>query len=232
MNQNPKENTTKDQAKETVETTGRSVEEAIEVGLIQLDASRDDVEVEILELGKTGFLGFGSLEAKVRVSRLSENGANRLGKQILDSILKYLDVEADTTIVTNKEKNSNIPIIEINGIDSGLLIGRHGTTLRSLQFVVNAILNRKQDARVLIDVEGYRQRRIRILENLATIVANRVASSNRPITMDPMPSNERRIIHLTLANHKMVTTSSIGSDQDRKVVVTPSINQRRTDNRR
>ena len=98
VKQNPKMN----QNEETVETTGRSVEEAIEVGLIQLDASRNEVEVEILDLGKTGFLGFGSAEAKVRVSRLSENASKRKGKQRLDNILKMLEVEADTTVISNR----------------------------------------------------------------------------------------------------------------------------------
>ncbi len=228
MKQNPKMN----QNRETVETTGRSVEEAIEVGLIQLDASRNEVEVEILDLGKTGFLGFGSAEAKVRVSRLSENASNRKGKQILDNILKMLEVEADTTVISNRNNGPDSSLIEINGEDSGLLIGRHGTTLRSLQFIVNAIISRSEGDRILIDVEEYRQRRNRILENLATRVASRVANSGRPITLEPMPANERRIIHLTLANHGKVSTSSTGINQERKVVITPTSNQRSSGNQR
>jgi spoIIIJ-associated protein len=217
---------------ETIETSGRSVEEAIEVGLILLDASRDQVQIEILDSGKVGFLGFRAIESKVRISRILKNDVTLMGKQIIEKLLDYLEVEADISISTIKEKDSNTPIIEISGADAGLLIGRHGATLTSLQFIVNAILGRSQGSRILIDVEEYRKKRILILENLASRVASSAISSRKSITLEPMPANERRTIHLTLADNQMVDTHSTGSDQDRRVVVTPSNNQRGNTNRR
>ena len=113
------------------------------------------------------------------------------------------------------------PVFEIEGDDSGLLIGRRGETLRALQFMVKFIAGRQLGERVnlMIDVEGYQQRRYDSLANLAQRVAQRVASNGRSITLEPMPPNERRIIHMTLSEHASVTTESIGAGNERQVVV-------------
>ena len=115
------------------------------------------------------------------------------------------------------------PVFEIEGDDSGLLIGRRGETLRALQFLVKFIVSRKLESRVnlLVDVEGYQARRYDSLANLANRVAQRVASSGRSITLEPMPPNERRAVHMALADHPRVTTESTGMGDGRQVIVQP-----------
>jgi len=112
---------------------------------------------------------------------------------------------------------------EISGEDAGLLIGRRGDTLSSLQFLLNFMLSRKLKTRVMvnIDVEGYRERRTEVLKGLAVRMADRVKTSGRPITLEPMPARERRIVHMTLAEHPDVTTQSVGDGEGRKVVIVP-----------
>lgn len=112
---------------------------------------------------------------------------------------------------------------DISGEDAGLLIGRRGETLSSLQFLVNFMLSRKLRTKVIVnlDVEGYRERRMEVLKGLAGRMAERVKASGRPITLEPMPARERRIVHMTLAEHPDVTTQSVGDGEGRKVVIVP-----------
>ncbi len=210
----------------SLEVNARSVEEAIELGLRQLDAGRGEVEVEVLSLGKSGFLGFGSEMARVRVTRLPASGSlAQTAKGVVDRILKGMAVDAISTIGKSPSDAPDTPFIEITGDDSGLLIGRRGETLRALQFIVNLMLNRQAgDAaggRVLLDVEQYRQRRNRVLRDLALRVADRVAREGRTVTLEPMPPAERRAIHVALADHPRVETSSVGDGDQRKVSVIP-----------
>ena len=116
------------------------------------------------------------------------------------------------------------PVFDIDGDDAGLLIGRRGETLRSLQFLTTFIASRIMDERVsiFVDVAGYQERRYQSLTALAEKVARRVASSGRPITLEPMPPNERRIVHLALADNPDVETGSTGSGDGRRVVVEPT----------
>ena len=115
------------------------------------------------------------------------------------------------------------PVFNIEGEDSGLLIGRRGETLHIFQFLVNFLVSQRVGARtrVMVDVEGYQERRHRALRNLARRVAQRVQASGRPITLEPMPPSERRVIHLALAEHPGVTTESVGAGSGRRVVVRP-----------
>ena len=116
------------------------------------------------------------------------------------------------------------PVFDIDGDDAGLLIGRRGETLRSLQFLTTFIASRIMEERVsiFVDVAGYQERRYESLRSLAQKVARRVASSGRPITLEPMPPNERRIVHLALADNPDVDTGSTGSGEGRRVVVEPA----------
>lgn len=212
--------------RESLETSARSVEEAIELGLRELDASRGEAEVEVLSPGKAGFLGFGAEMARVRVTRLPQAGSlAQTAKGLVDRILGALAVDAISTIGKPTPDAPDTPIIEVTGQDSGLLIGRHGESLRALQFIVNMMLNRQpasgEGGRVLLDVEQYRQRRNRVLRDLALRVADRVAASGRTITLEPMPPGERRSIHIALADHPRVQTSSVGVGDQRKVSVIP-----------
>ncbi|MBF8268095.1 MAG: protein jag [Dehalococcoidia bacterium] len=122
---------------------------------------------------------------------------------------------------TNEEDTIETIEMDVEGEDSGLLIGRRGETLRALQFMVNLLVGRRVPGRVIIDVEGYRERRYASLRTLAIRVAERVAATGRSITLEPMPSNERRVIHMALADHPGVATESEGAGDDRKITVFP-----------
>jgi len=143
--------------------------------------------------------------------------------EVVNQLLKIAGVATTATLRTAHDSQTGGPIIDIQGEDSGLLIGRRGETLRALQFVVNLLVNRNSNSpvRVVLDVELYRQRREKALRELAMKVAEKVATSGRAITLEPMPAAERRIIHLTLANHPQVTTQSTGVGNIRKVTVMP-----------
>ena len=205
-----------------IETTARSVEEAIEIALKELDAERGEVEIDVVSRGKAGILGLGSEPAKVRVTRLE--GAPdivRVTNEILDNLISKMGVDVVATLTQAENEDLGGPVFEIEGDDSGLLIGRRGETLRALQFLVRFMASRQLDTRanLMIDVEGYQERRYKSLTNLAQRVAQRVAGSGQPITLEPMPPNERRAVHLALADHPHVTTESMGDGQSRQVVI-------------
>ena len=207
-----------------IETTAKTPEEAIEIALKELDVSRAEVEINVVSKGKTGILGIGGEPARVRVTLLDETtDVVRVATQILDELLSKMGVDARARLKHAEGPDLGGPVFDIDGDDSGLLIGRKGETLRSLQFMVNFMTGSQLDsrARILIDVAGYQERRYNALANLARSVAQRVASSGRPITLEPMPPNERRIVHLALADHGRVTTESTGVGGSRQGVVSP-----------
>ncbi len=212
---------------QTQVVTAKTVDEAIEVAMHELDAARDEVEVEVLSRGKTGFLGIGSEQARIRVRKLTaqeDAGPRTMG--VVSKILELLGSSAVCTLRNAHDPQSGGPQIDIEGDDAGLLIGRRGETLRALQFVVNVIVNkdREDSVRVLLDVEEYRARRQRALSELAERVADKVASTGRSITLESMPPAERRIIHLALADNPRVTTESTGWGTDRRVSINPKRN--------
>ena len=124
--------------------------------------------------------------------------------------------------VRSSSNSEGIVEMDIEGEDSGLLIGRRGETLRALQFMVNLIIGRRDQGRVILDVEGYRERRYASLRALAGRVADRVASTKQSITLEPMSANERRAIHMALEGNTRVTTESAGLGESRKVTIFPS----------
>ena len=142
-----------------------------------------------------------------------------VGQSIVNDLLRSLKVSAQVYLQEAPEG----PVLEIEGEDSGLLIGRRGETLQSLEYLVNFLLSKRlhRRARIQIDVEGYRERRYRSLRQLASRTAERVGSSGRAVGLNPMSPAERRVIHITLANHNRVTTQSVGEGPDRRVVVNP-----------
>jgi spoIIIJ-associated protein len=205
-----------------IETTAKTVEEAIELALRELDAERGEVEVDVVSRGKAGILGLGSEPAKVRVTRLEEApDIIRVTNEVLDNLISKLGVDVVTTLAQAENQDLGGPVFEIEGDDSGLLIGRRGETLRALQFLVRFIVGRQLGTRanLMVDVEGYQERRYKSLANLAQRVAQRVAGSGHPITLEPMPPNERRAVHVALADHPHVTTESMGEGQSRQVVI-------------
>ena len=210
---------------ESVEANGKTVEEAIELVLKQLDARREEVEIEVLSPGKAGLFGIGGEPARVRATPLAEGGGLvQAAKAIVDKLLVAMGVSAVSTISKPPTDAPDTQLIEITGEDSGLLIGRRGETLRVMQFMMNLLLSRNPDqdeGRVVLDVEQYRQRRAQVLRGLALRVADRVSGSGRPFTLEPMPPAERRAIHIALADHPRVMTQSDGEGEDRKVTVMP-----------
>ena len=246
-----------------VEASGKTVDEAIEHALDLLHAddtsgrtyTRDDVNIEVLSEGRSGVLGVGAEEARVRVRPLAavragaaegaagapSEGARAAGEdgeeyvedeaevaaQALDQMLAIMGIEADVSIRDAETPGDGLglvkAVLDIEGDDLGLLIGRRGETLAALQYLLNLMMMRRFGERMMftVDVEGYRRRRERHLNSLAKRSADQVRRTKRPVTLDPMPPNERRIIHLALAEDRYVSTGSVGEGEDRKVCISP-----------
>ena len=218
---------------ESLEVSAKTVEEAIQKALEQLGVSREEVEVTVVKEGKHGLLGLGAEEARVRVRPLVtvlKKGSDiaEAAKVVLETLLAQMGMVASVTPQAQPpvEGGEGIPGVinlDVKGDDLGILIGRRGQTLASLQHIVRLIVAHQAKARVpiVIDVEGYKQRRYGALQALALRMAEQVKTRKRPFALEPMPAYERRIIHLTLADDPDVTTESVGEGETRKVVVTP-----------
>ena len=194
------------------------------MALKELDADRDEAEVEVLSKGKSGFLGIGGELARVRVTKIPQGGnAAALATEAVSRILQSAGVNVSRTLRAANDPDLGGPVIDLSGEDSGLLIGRRGQTLQSLQFLVNLIVRKKfgYEVRVTLDVEGYRQRRESSLRDMAVKVAGRVIQTSRSITLEPMSPADRRIVHTSLTDHPGVTTESMGVGDNRKVTIIP-----------
>ncbi len=204
---------------EGIEISAATIEQAIEKAEAQLGLSRDQFEVEVIREGKSGILGVGGREAVIRVSpiTLPEKDAVKRVTEILDTLLGLLGVPGKVEVLSNE-----LPLaLDIEGDDLGILIGRRGQTLASLEYITKLIVvgRLKTWMPLTLDVGGYKKRRRDSLQRLALYLAEQVKSRRRPITMEPMPADERRIIHLTLADDPDVTTHSIDEGEHRKVVI-------------
>jgi spoIIIJ-associated protein len=218
---------------DSLEVHGKTAEEAISRGLAQLSLSRDAVEVIIIREGRSGLFGIGAEDAIVRITPLQPKeepegtDAEDTAKSVLEKLLNLFEVEgtvqATTQAAPEEREEGPVVSLDITGEDLGILIGRRGQTLSALQYVVRLIVSRKIDSWVpiVIDVEGYKERRARALQSFANEMAERVKVRRAPFTLEPMPPYERRIIHMTLANNNYVTTESIGQGEERKVVIRP-----------
>jgi spoIIIJ-associated protein len=217
---------------ESLEVSAKTVEEAIERGLQQLGLTRDQVETAVLNKGRSGFLGMGAEEAVVRLTPLAspsqESNLPAAAKEALEEILKRMKLKAHVELrsdVQQDEAESDIPPIalEVDGEDLGILIGRRGETLAALQYIMRLIVAHQQKARVplTVDVEGYKQRRYGSLRELALRLAQKAVSTRQSMTLEPMPADERRIVHLALSVNPDVTTQSVGEGDLRKVVIMP-----------
>jgi spoIIIJ-associated protein len=207
---------------QVIETTAKTKEEAIEIALKELGAERAEVEINVVSLGKTGILGIGSEPARVRVTMLEETSDMvRVAGEVLNNLISKMGVSVVTTLKQAEREDQGGPAFDIEGEDSGLLIGRRGETLRALQFLVKVIVGRRMQTRanLSVDVEGYQERRYQALRNLAQRMGQRVVSSGRSVTLEPMPPDERRIVHMTLAEYSGVTSESMGDGDSRQVVV-------------
>ena len=258
---------------ESVEVSAKSVDEAIDIALSDLELKRSQVSIEILTPGKPGIFGLGGEQARVRVTALEEGTARarqeeqadegayeeepprreerreeeprpeqrgepieikdidseevETATEFLRTLIEGMDIDAEVTVrepetAADGEGRASA-VLDIEGDDLGLLIGRRGTTLAALQYMVNVMLTRKLNSRVIVtvDVERYHRRREETLQNLAQRMADRVSNSGRPMTLEPMPASERRIIHLALSEDEDVVTGSVGQGDERKVVIRP-----------
>ena len=216
----------------TIQMTGKTVEEAIEIALRELDADRGEVEIDVISRGKAGVFGLGSEPAKVKVSKVVVSSSNKedssvdiigAARETIDELISLMDVDVMCNLRQAESKEVGGPLFEIEGDDSGLLIGRKGETLRSLQFMVRFLVSRKtgERANLSVDVEGYDDRRRQSLSNLANRVAQRVVKTGRSIELEPMNPRERRLVHITLAESGGVYTESSGIGEGRRVVILP-----------
>jgi spoIIIJ-associated protein len=212
---------------QSIEQTGRSVDEAVEAALKVLGVSREETEVEVLAEESRGLLGIlGHSEAKVRVT--VKAGLAQRAVELLTRILDLMGIEGEAEIASDDAEAVHIDIH--NSSDLGLLIGRRGQTLSALQLLVAVIANRSEPSenrrRVILDAEGYRGRRERALRAMARNAAERAKRTGRPVTIESLPPRERRIIHLALADDSAVATRSEGDDPHRSIIVSRRRQQR------
>lgn len=202
----------------TVEKAGKNVDEAVDLALKELAASIDDVEVEILEESSKGILGLLMVkQARVKVT-LKESSLQR-ASILLKNIFQTMDLDVTTDI----SENEKAVFINLEGPDLGILIGRRGETLDALQYIVNLSVNKNQETRkkIIIDIEGYRSRREKTLEKLALKLADKAKQRGRNVVLEPMSSQERRIIHTALQGRDDIFTFSEGEEPYRKIIISP-----------
>lgn len=210
-----------------LEVSAKTVDEATRVALEQLGVTRDEVEVTVIKKGKGGVLGMGAEDAVIRVIILEDEPKLEavpdvaiIAKQVLTDLLKAMKIDATVEAIISAE--AGVPVsLNIEGDDLGVLIGRRGQALSSLQYLVRLIVAEKikQWISINVDVDWYKKRHYDALRKLALRLAEQVARRKHPITMEPMPPDERRIIHITLANNPDVTTQSTGEGNSRRVVI-------------
>lgn len=224
----------------SIEISARTVAEAVELALTQLGKDRDEVAIAVLESGDSGD------EALVRVTVVDDDeGAVAapviaaysgdlvtLARRILEDLLERMDIHGYVTAVTSQALDQRgepeeTVTLHVEGADEeamGLMIGRRGETLRSLQFMLNLLVSRRVQRwpQIVVDVGNYRQRRQESLEGLARRMAERVRQSGRPISLEPMAAYERRIVHLALRDDASIYTESSGEGENRKIVIYPA----------
>jgi spoIIIJ-associated protein len=227
----------------SIEISARTVAEAVELALAQLGKDRDEVAIAVLDAGESGD------EALVRVTVVDDDEetspapvtttaasggteVQEIARTILEDLLERMDIHAYVTPVVTRVPGQKGDVEEtitlhVEGADEeamGLLIGRRGDTLRSLQFLLNLLVSRRVQKwpQLVVDVGNYRQRRQESLEGLARRMAERVRQTGRPIMLEPMAAYERRIVHLALREDKTIYTESTGEGENRKIVIYPA----------
>lgn len=202
----------------SIEAVGKTEDEAIASALAQLGKTRDEVSVEILMRSKTGFLGLGSSPAKVKVSYEYIESAAENAEQFLRGLLEKLGSSAVPVV---EDRGADGLFINLTGEKLGALIGRRGETLDAIQHITGYVVNRSSTGHihVSVDAEDYRSKREQVLTNLAMKVAAKVEKYHRNMTLEPMNSYERHVIHTALQDYEGVSTFSTGSEPNRRVVV-------------
>lgn len=203
-----------------VEASGRTVEEAVDRALTELGAAQEDAEIEVLDPGTRGMLGLGARDVRVRVTLKAAPAAeaHQLAVRLLGAM--------GFAVTVRVHERDEVIAVEVHGQDLGALIGRRGSTLEALELLLGLMVSRSSGVRrkVVVDVEGYWERRQQSLENLARKIAERVHRQGREVMLQPMAARERRIVHTTLAGHPDVLTYSSGEGAARRVVIAPRRN--------
>ncbi len=220
---------------ESIETEGKTVEEAIQKACELLQVPREDLEIEILQSGSSGFLGIGARKAQIRAAiketpvappsrepELPSSGDAHLAQdaqKILKDLLERLEIESQVEVQEDAERI----YLNIQGDGSGLLIGRKGQTLDALEYLLNKIVHKHQEGkkRIVVDTENYRARREEALVDLARRLGDKARKSGRPVTISPMNAHDRRIVHLALQEDRTLRTRSAGTGLFRKVIISP-----------
>ena len=202
---------------EFIETTGKTVDDAITDALVKLGVTSEQLEYEVLEEAKSGFLGFNSRPAKIKAWK--KFTVKDKVNEFLQSIFHAMNLEVE--IIIKESDEENVLDVELKGTEMGVLIGKRGQTLDSLQYLTNLAINKNSDTyvKVKLDTENYRRRRKETLENLARNVAYKVKRTKKTIALEPMNPFERRVIHSALQKDRYVTTHSEGDEPYRHVVV-------------
>ena len=201
-----------------IEFSAKTVEEALTEASVSLGIPSNELEYEVIEKGSTGFLGIGSKNAVIKVRK--KFSVEESVKEFLNSVFKAMEMEVE--IIVKVDEFDKLIDIELKGDDMGILIGKRGQTLDSLQYLTNLAVNKNSENyyKVKVDTEDYRKRRKDTLENLAKNIAYKVKRTKRSVELEPMNPFERRVIHSALQNDKYVTTHSEGDEPYRHVVVT------------
>lgn len=209
------------------EGSGRTVEEAVDQALGDLGVTAEDVEVEVLDPGARGMLGLGARDARVRVTLRANPAA--VAHTIMARLLARMGMDGT---VRAREQDDTV-LVQVTGERVGALIGRRGATLDAMQFLLGLMVARQTQTRVrvIVDVEGYRERRQLALADLARRTAERAVREGREVALEPMDPSDRRIVHTTLAGHPNVITFSRGEGAGRQVVVAPKAQESAPDER-
>ena len=203
---------------EFIEVSAKTVDEALTEASISLGIPSSEIEYEVVEKGSTGFLGIGSKNAVIKARKKFSVEENV--KEFLKSVFSAMEMEVEIVVKVNDEDKTID--VDLKGDDMGILIGKRGQTLDSLQYLTNLAVNKNSENyyKVKVDTEDYRKRRKDTLENLAKNIAYKVKRTKRPVELEPMNPFERRVIHSALQNDRYVTTHSEGDEPYRHVVVT------------
>ena len=196
--------------------TGKTIQEAIDNGLRELQVTKEQVETSVVDVPAKGLFGlWGNKLAKVEIT--VKDNVEEIASTFISQMLAAMNIEAKIST----QLNEDFLQIEIEGVDMGILIGRRGQTLDAIQYLVSLVVNkgREKYIRVVVDTEDYRAKREKTLEQLALRLARKVEKTNKKVLLEPMNPYERRIIHSVLQNHSKVTTYSEGEEPHRKVVI-------------
>ncbi len=198
--------------------TGKTVEEAVESGLISFGITRDEAEITIIDEGKKGIFGLGGTKAKVKVEKRATDGER--AAKFIDGLFEILKINAFSEIVSDGEKVE----INVQTANSHQVIGHHGEVLDAIQTIAGAVANigNEQYKKVVVDCENYRESRCKTLTALAEKLAKKAVEKGRKYKLEPMNPYERRIIHSALAGREDVKTISEGDEPNRYVVIIPA----------